>query len=209
VTPVTLCLVRHAQPIAPPGICYGSLDLQAEPQAAQALARHLVAELPAGTLILHSPATRCVQTVSHLQAMNAPFRYQAEARMAEMHFGQWEGKPWDRIAKTAFDAWMADFADYRCGHDGESTRQVLQRVADVARESLHIAQRERAHTLAWLTHAGIMRSLEWWLRHDASAWLAQPMINWSQVPSPRAADWPDRALDFGALHRVPLPRVLR
>jgi len=51
VSPARLWLVRHAPVLAPPGTCYGQLDLPADPQATLQSARALATALPRGAVL--------------------------------------------------------------------------------------------------------------------------------------------------------------
>jgi alpha-ribazole phosphatase len=116
-----LILVRHPQPLVAPGICYGSTDLAVAPdQLEQTLA---ALRLPAGLPVYSSPLRRCAELAARVSP--SP-RY--DARLAEMHFGDWEMQPWDAIPRAAIDAWAADVVHYRPGN-GESVLQMAERIS--------------------------------------------------------------------------------
>jgi alpha-ribazole phosphatase len=116
-----LILVRHPQPLVAPGVCYGSTDLAIAPgQLEHALA---ALQLPAGLPIYSSPLRRCADLAARL-GDNIIY----DARLAEMHFGDWEMQPWDAIPRAAIDAWAADMVHYRPG-GGESVLQMAERIA--------------------------------------------------------------------------------
>jgi alpha-ribazole phosphatase len=214
-----LWLIRHARPLIEPGICYGSLDVRADEAAALQLATELVRELPQGITLMHSPLQRCEQTIEYLCAQNADFSYKRDQRIAEMHFGAWEGQRWDDIVRSELDAWTDDFAHYRCGSNegqvGECVHELLQRVAQALMESAQYAQ------LAWLTHAGVIRVVDWLLAQEArkagtirffaGLTVAQARHDCAHAPSLhalRASDWPLNAPDFGHHHLVSVPNLL-
>lgn len=115
-----LILVRHPQPLVAPGVCYGSTDLAIAPgQLEQTLA---ALQLPAGLPVYSSPLRRCAELAARL---GGDIRY--DARLAEMHFGDWEMQPWDAIPRAAIDAWAADMVHYRPG-GGESVLQMAERI---------------------------------------------------------------------------------
>lgn len=154
-----LHLIRHPKPIVDPGICYGRLDLAAE-NVAEVAAR-LRAELPPGLPVWSSPLRRCRELAEQLQA--APG---IDARLAEMDFGAWEGRPWDAIPRGEIDAWAADVAGY-APPGGESPRQLQQRaLAFVAELTVPEA--------VIVTHAGVIRVL---LAH----WRDLPPAQWTQL----------------------------
>lgn len=138
-----LILVRHPQPLVAPGICYGSTDLAVAPeQLEQTLA---ALRLPPGLPIYSSPLRRCAELAARLTP--SP-RY--DARLAEMHFGDWEMQPWSAIPRAAIDAWAADMVHYRPG-DGENVLQMASRI--------DAFYRELSEDAIIICHAGAMRLL--------------------------------------------------
>ncbi len=168
-------LIRHAQPVVEPGICYGSLDLALATPVVPAPAR-IAAGLARPHRIVTSPALRARETAAQLIACveNLP-DYELEPRLREMDFGAWEGQHWDAIPREALDLWAADLMGAR-PHGGESATQVIARIGAWA-DALDVA----SDTRLWVvTHAGPMRML-------AAHWLGLELAQTLQ--------W---ALDFGA-----------
>ncbi|WP_256082130.1 histidine phosphatase family protein [Massilia sp. YIM B04103] len=123
-----LILVRHPQPLAAPGACYGSSDLAVEDEEMQRVHAALCTELAAmpglaPLRIYSSPLRRCAG-LAKLMSEEVCF----DARLAEMDFGAWELRQWDQIARAEIDAWAADLLHYRPG-GGESVLMMAQRVA--------------------------------------------------------------------------------
>lgn len=157
---VTLFLIRHPQPLIEPGICYGQLDVPAENPAATAerLRAGLRPALPPAVSLWSSPLRRCRELAENLAehlAAAAPGRRASlgiDARLMEMNFGAWEGRPWDSIPRGELDAWAADVDGY-APPGGESPamlrRRALAFVADLP---------AGAHLV--VTHAGIIRVLQ-------------------------------------------------
>ena len=110
-----LWLVRHAQPQVAPGVCYGALDVSADPFATQQAAQNLGDALPRSLQVISSPLQRCERLTHVLQGLRPDLTYKTDARLAEMNFGAWEGQPWDAIVRSELDAWTDDFAHWRCG----------------------------------------------------------------------------------------------
>ena len=187
--PARLWLVRHAQPLVAPGLCYGRLDMLADAAATAASAQALAAALPASVLLAHhSPLQRCEQLAQALQALRPGLALDADARLQELDFGSWEGRAWDAIGRAPVDAWTADFASHRPG-GGESLADMLQRVAAALK-----AARQQTSTapgvgggvdVLWITHAGVTRCVQWLLQHGDQA-------------LPQADQWPVAAPGFGA-----------
>ena len=180
-----LWLQRHAPVLCEPGLCYGRTDVQADADATQQAAVALAQALPSGVALWTSPLGRCSALADALQALRPDLgRARVDARLAEMHFGAWEGRPWSAIPRPEFDAWTADFAQTRAGGDGESTDQFLSRVAN-AWDDWQVSGRNAA----WITHAGVMR--------------ATRLIARGQRTVQSAADWPSEAVAFGQLWCLP------
>ena len=187
---MTLWLARHAQPLTPPGVCYGATDLAADRLATRQAALALAAALPAALHVMSSPLQRCSGLAEALQAVRPELVYQTDARLAEMDFGCWEGWRWDRIGRTEIDRWTADFGDYRFG-GRESVQMLLDRVASARRHAAALAGRDgsRADVL-WITHAGVIR---------AAGLLARGIDT-----VVRADQWPAEAIGFGQWQRQAL-----
>jgi len=143
---VELILVRHPQPDVSPGVCYGSSDLPAAPEALAAghaaLAPQLTGAFARGARLYSSPLRRCTALASLLGD------FTPDPRLAEMDFGAWELRSWRDIPHAEVDAWAADLLDYRPG-GGESVREVAGRVQSFLDDLRHDA--------IVICHAGTMR----------------------------------------------------
>ena len=174
---VDLYLVRHAQPMIAPGVCYGALDVPADlaatHQAAQALAR----TLPQAARVMTSPLQRCELLAHVLQGLRPDLAYKNDERLAEMNFGSFEGRRWDSIPQDAYSAWTARFWLHRFG-GVESVADVMARVASAWDEAVACGKPQ-----VWVTHAGVIR---------AASLLAQGVRRVDQ-----ARDWPQAAPAFG------------
>ena len=171
-----LWLLRHAPVDAAAGLCYGATDLSCAADATQAVAAAIAPRLPADIAIRSSPLRRCASLAETI-AQGRPDRpgIAVDARIAEMDFGAWEGRPWDAIARADFDAWMSDFAQARAGVHGESTGLFMARVGAAWDEWI-----ASGRDALWVTHAGVMRAVLLLQRgvrcpDDASAWPRRPI----------------------------------
>jgi alpha-ribazole phosphatase len=182
---MTLWVVRHAQPRVAPGICYGALDLPAEPEATHAVAQTLAQVLPQGALVHVSVLQRCELLAQCLRGLRPDLTFKPEPRLVEMHFGMYEGVAWADIAKEAMDAWTADFWAHRFGGQ-ESVAEFMGRVAQV----WDACQPARAagQVQVWITHAGVARAV---------SLLAQGVRRVEQ-----AKEWPTQVPAFGQWLRV-------
>lgn len=146
-----LWLVRHAQPLVAPGVCYGSTDIPADAAATQAAAQALALVLPQRLQVVTSPLQRCEQFIQCLRGLRDDLTVKSDPRLVEMNFGTWEGQLWDAIPRHELDAWTGAFETWRCG-GGESVQDVMQRVS-AAWDEVQVA----GQPTAWITHAGVIR----------------------------------------------------
>jgi alpha-ribazole phosphatase len=172
-----LWLARHATPVIAPGICYGRQDVAADTAATTECAQALARLLPARTRVAHSPLQRCAQLAQALHELRPDLTCEADSRLQEMDFGAWEGRAWSDIAPAELQAWTDAFAGHAVGGGGESTSQVMVRVASAFDEL-----RGRADTL-WITHAGVIRAAE--------------LIARGVRQIARAEEWPVEAPSYG------------
>ena len=184
---IRLWLVRHAQPLIGPGICYGQLDVAADPAASQQAAQQLAQALPGDCLVWHSPLQRCELLELEFRAQKAfltpnPYPSHADSRLMEMNFGAWEGQPWDAIARPQIDAWAHDLAHVAPG-GGENLQQMLARVDQALRQTLTASGDSTDRV--WITHAGVIRCVHWLLRHGQQL----PTAAQWQLPAPACGQW--------------------
>lgn len=159
-----LWLVRHARVQLEPGLCYGASDVPADPEHTHVVAVTLATVLPAGVPLRVSGLGRAQQLAASVRAQRADLPAPTEdLRLNEMNFGQWELQAWDAIPRSAFDAWMADFAHHRFG-GAESTQQVIDRVA----AALGATREAGAADAVWICHAGVIRAVQYLATHGAS-----------------------------------------
>ena len=145
-------LVRHAQPLVEAGVCYGAMDIAADPLAIQTAAQALAEVLPKGANLISSPLQRCERLAHTLCGFRPDFSYKIDERLCEMNFGQWEGQRWDTIPRQALTAWTDDFWQHRFGGK-ESVAEVMTRVASAWDEAVLPGQPQ-----VWVTHAGVIRA---------------------------------------------------
>ena len=182
---MTLWMVRHAQPLIAPGICYGQLDMPADVDATVACAQALFKVLPPGITVVTSPLQRCEQLAQALLALEPDLTMKKDMRLQEMNFGAWEGQRWADIARAELDAWTADFDGYRVGGNGESVNTFMTRVA-TAFDAL-----PRAENTLWITHAGVIRAVR--------------LIASGQRRLQRADQWPVAAPAYGQWCKLDVP----
>ena len=170
-TRIPLIAIRHTPVIGGQGVCYGRSDLDVHPREVSDAARRLRVAVPDWPIV-SSPLTRarqlaeatarafCIEVAPARGVPASPWplakarhsvrEVRVDARLAELHFGQWESQPWSGIDRAALDAWAADPAGFRMP-DGERYLDLEARVAE--------ALREHAEPTLWFTHAGVIRAL--------------------------------------------------
>ena len=174
---MTLWLVRHAQPLIQEGLCYGQLDIPADPLATQHAAQTIAPLLPVGAKLYCSGLQRAQQLAQAILQQRNTFSLSIDLRLNEINFGIWEGVAWDEIPKAAFDAWTQNFDQYRFG-GAECLRDLLIRVHQAL---LALTTTEDS---IWVTHAGVIRAVNY---------LKQQGLQ----PFATAATWPAEAPAFG------------
>lgn len=171
--PMRLFLIRHPKPEIDQGICYGRYDCPCIDPSSVAVA--LSPLLPKDAPVWSSPLLRCCQLAKCL-------RHDAvlDQRLAELHFGNWEGRRWDDIPRAELDAWAADVAGY-APPGGESPRDLQRRALDFV-ASLDVPE------AVIVTHAGVIRTL---------------LAHWQGLPPER---WTELNFAYGSCTVVDVPR---
>jgi alpha-ribazole phosphatase len=172
-----LWLARHAAPLLQAGVCYGASDVAADALATRQAAQALAGRLPRELAVRCSPLRRCRQLANALQALRPDLVPCEDARLAEMDFGRWEGRPWSEVARQEYEDWTADFPGYRCG-GGENVAALMARVA----QALADTRRDGSDAL-WITHGGVVRAVR--------------LLVAGVVLPARADEWPREPLAFG------------
>lgn len=147
-----LYLVRHTTPAIQPGICYGhaELDLSADAATEMAAVRAKLADVQPAAFYT-SPLLRCRRLASALPWGEAT----QDARLKELHFGDWELQRWDAIPREIFDYWATRFVEH-APPGGETFRELYLRAVDFFDEC---ADRHAGGVVVAVTHAGVIRSL--------------------------------------------------
>ena len=137
------------------GICYGQLDIAPKP-GYEARITKAAALLPSQARIYTSPLQRC-RLPAELLAASTGGSLVSDARLMEMHFGEWEGIAWEELKGPVVRAWMRDYVAVRTPR-GESFQDLERRLSSFLRETLlHASDEGFAPVL--VTHAGIIRAL--------------------------------------------------
>jgi alpha-ribazole phosphatase len=178
---VKLWLLRHAQVLVDAGTCYGSTNVDCDPEATDTAAKSFAPNPSLGSTLWTSPSIRACKLAQALSSLRPDLQGPStDNRLQEMDFGQWEMQPWESIPRVAIDEWADEFPHHRFGGK-ECVQDVLDRVADALSNACLLGVPE----MVWVTHAGVIRAVEF-LSTDEK-----------QTKISSAADWPTYAPSVG------------
>ncbi|MBE7210190.1 MAG: histidine phosphatase family protein [Gluconacetobacter diazotrophicus] len=145
-------LVRHPPVSIAAGTCYGRTDVPLRPGWERWVGEVLpVLRQPGFARIHSSPATRCRRPAAAIAAELA-IPLLIDDRLAELDFGEWEGRPWAEIPRNAVDEWAAAPLDF-APPGGEPVRAMIGRV------SRCLPELRRGPPTLLLSHGGPLRVL--------------------------------------------------
>ena len=167
-----LYIWRHPKPLSTDGLCIGQTDVKVDRRKLKRLANKIqcfvrLQQLP--KVIWVSPLQRSLK-VGEILAQRG-FQCRVAPELAEIDFGEWDGKYWQQIEKQAIDEWCNDFAHF-APDNGESLQQLFNRVESWLDK---VAVEEENTSVLAVGHAG-------WIN-------AAKMIATGQDVPKRAADW--------------------
>ena len=110
-----LLLIRHPKPAVPEGTCYGRTDVAPDEAHLESMLERLRARWSSGAhatplAVFSSPLQRCARVAQALAGELWP-QPRFDERLAEMHFGDWEGRMWAQIPREQLDAWRTMLDD--------------------------------------------------------------------------------------------------
>jgi len=158
---------RHPPPRDVAGRCVGRTDVAVDSRKAKRLAhrvRQWARRHHAPQVVITSPLRRAADVGRWLARWG--WEHRIDARLSELDFGAWDGRPWHEIGAAPVDAWCADFARHAPG-GGEPVACLLQRCGAFLRE----------------TPCGIVIAHAGWI--SAALWLGE-----HDGQEPSAAQWP-------------------
>ena len=155
-----LTLVRHTSLDIAPSICYGQSDVAVSANfenERMALQKKLAAfEFDA---VYASPLKRCHQLAQALCADelfgHASENIKLDARLKELHFGDWEMSPWDAIPREKFDVWADDYANL-APPNGEKFSELHARAKSFVED---VSSHSQGKHILVVTHGGFIRAL--------------------------------------------------
>lgn len=175
---------RHPRAVGATGRCIGRTDLAVDHRKARRLAHRIRSAARAHGLpreVWVSPLQRCRAVGRVLRAWG--FVVHVDARLQELDFGAWDGRPWADIAWGEVEAWQAELLHHAPG-GGESLATLALRV------QAFVAAGAAGRARLVVTHGGWLNALRCLPR------LLPP------APALPAADWPAPPR-HGALLRWP------
>ena len=149
----SLLLVRHARVQVPRGVCYGRTDVALHPGWERIVSGLSVLARGVGGRVVHtSPAQRCMDMARWL-ATATGMELRVDERLAELDFGQWEGRHWQEIDRAALDDWAAS-PEHFTPPGGESGQALRHRVRSFWRDVCHAGK-----AACVVSHGGPLRVL--------------------------------------------------
>lgn len=142
-----MIIYRHPQTSAPQGLCYGRTDFALADCAAEQI-REACAGLRPCARIISSPARRALALAEPLAA-KAGLSVERDARLAEINFGEWEGRFWSEIDRRESDPW-AENPWERAPPGGESFGEIYARTASLINDA--------GEGACLISHAGVIRA---------------------------------------------------
>lgn len=178
-----LLLIRHPRPDVPEGTCYGRLDVapqraHLEESVQRLRTRWLSGAHPSPTAVFSSPLQRCALLADALSRNLWP-QVRHDERLAEVHFGEWEGRPWAQLPRHELDAWRADIANHR-PPGGESLQDLARRLLSFADECLPQAAAPDTEVVL-VTHVGVIQTLRRMLRNEPMTGFNTTPVDYSSV----------------------------
>ncbi|HOA92607.1 MAG TPA: histidine phosphatase family protein [Quisquiliibacterium sp.] len=184
-----LLLIRHPKPDVIEGTCYGRTDVPPEQADLAGLLERLRRRWRSGAhppprAVYSSPLQRCA-TVAGALAGDVWPHPTFDERIAEMHFGHWEGRLWAELPREEIAAWRADIA-HHVPPGGESLSQMAQRAHAFAQELTARHPEDPDCEIVLMTHVGIIQTLPRML-------LGEPLRGFAGNP-----------IDYGSITRLVL-----
>jgi alpha-ribazole phosphatase len=145
-------LIRHTAPLVEKGICYGQTDLDVKDSflGEAAIIKNV---LPSDIANIYtSPLQRCNKLAIELFPNHTITH---NAKLMELHCGDWEMQHWDDIPKNEIDPWYNDFVHYEIPN-GESYTTLYNRVVN---EFEHLRSNNMDKKIAIVAHGGVLRSI--------------------------------------------------
>lgn len=152
-----LTLVRHTSLQIAEGICYGQSDVDVSANFHHELASvQQKLQADAFHALYTSPLQRCHKLALGLaHDLGHAGDIQADARLKELHFGEWEMQAWNDIPRERFDVWAKNYAELS-PPQGETFAQLQARGVDFLQE---IQARHAGEHVLVVTHGGMIRAL--------------------------------------------------
>ena len=181
-----LYIWRHPKPISASGLCIGQTEIKVDRRKLKRLANKIqrfvqLQRLP--KVIWVSPLQRSLK-VGEILARRG-FQYKIAPELAEIHFGEWDGKNWQQIAKKDIDEWCDNFANFSPAN-GESLQQLFNR-AESWLDKISVEQGQSDVPVLAIGHAG-------WIN-------AAKMIATDQAVPNLAINWP-RSVAYLSCNRI-------
>ncbi len=149
-------LIRHTTPDVAAGVCYGQTDLDvAASFVDEFAAMHQKLGHLATPTIYSSPLQRCYKLARAFAGQLNVDEVRQDARLMELHFGDWEMQAWNDIPRGAVDVWAQEHV-LQAPPQGESFHALHQRTKHFLDE---ISSNKEMQQVVVFTHSGAIRAL--------------------------------------------------
>ena len=155
-----LTLVRHTSLDIASNICYGQsdVDVSSKFDAERQILQKKLAKFEFDA-IYTSPLLRC-HKLAHALCADQSLGFSAtdiqiDARLKEIHFGDWEMNTWDAIPREIFDSWASDYANL-APPNGETFTQLHLRAKSFIED---VSNHSHGKNILVVTHGGLIRAL--------------------------------------------------
>lgn len=149
-----LWTIRHTKPLNINHVCYGRTDFDVSPSFEEEYPPALEALNSAKINKLYSsPLLRCRRLAEKVSNhLNIPF--EINESIIEVFFGDWENRRLIDLPREEMNAWKSNLRGYQFPGNGESFYDVDKRVSKAIVNSMDMGE------IAWVTHAGVIASLQ-------------------------------------------------
>lgn len=155
-------LIRHTTPNIAKGICYGQTDIPLISDCEKEMVEVLTKIPTDFEAVFSSPLTRCTRLAEKIRP-----DFLVDARLMEIHFGEWEMKKWEDIPMEVLQPWMDNYIT-KAPPGGESMEEAAIRVQSF----LDWIKKIRYNRILAVTHGGVIKLMNGLVKGtDKKTWM--------------------------------------
>lgn len=145
--------IRHPKTEVGYTVCYGNTDYKVTEDVLKSTTESVLERLN-GFIPEVCYSSPLVRSKSLAEAVFPQNKIITNDLIKEVHFGEWEGIPWEQIPINAQKRWSGDILNFK-EHKGENFRDLQQRVIPFWKELLE----SKYNKVAVVAHAGVIVAL--------------------------------------------------